>query len=76
MYHRKQNCKKPTYYTATSLFDQNRKYYNQNSKNLNLLLHMILQAAPVIGTTEPLNSVPGSSDRHAQLLTVLNVEII
>ena len=28
------------------------------------------------GTMEPLNSVPGSSDKHAQLLTAGNFEII
>ena len=37
---------------------------------------MALQAAPMIGTTEPSNSVSGSSDRHAQLLAVGNFEII
>ena len=37
---------------------------------------MALQATPLISTTEPLNSVPGSSDRHAQLLAAGNFEII
>ena len=37
---------------------------------------MALQAAPLIGTTEPSNSVPGSSDRHGQLLTAGNFKII
>ena len=37
---------------------------------------MAFQATPVIGTTEPSNSVSGSSDRHAQLLAVGNFEII
>ena len=36
---------------------------------------MALQTAPLIGMTESSNSVPGSSDRHAQLLTVGNFEI-
>ena len=32
-YHRKQNnCKRPTCYTMITLFDQERKYYNQNKK--------------------------------------------
>ena len=52
---------------------------------------MALQAAPLIGTTtvprnlsvscdygamEPSNSVPGSADRHAQLLTAGKFKII
>ena len=37
---------------------------------------MALQATPFISTTEPLNSVPGSSDRHAQPLTAGNFEKI
>ena len=57
-------------------FDQNRKYYNQNNEILYLFSHMVLQASPLIGTTEPPNFVPGISDRHAQLLTVKNFEII
>ena len=36
---------------------------------------MALQTAPLIGMTESSNSVPGSSDRHVQLLTVGNFEI-
>ena len=34
------------------------------------------QADPLNGTTQPLSSVPGSSDRYAQLLTEDNLEII
>ena len=34
------------------------------------------QADPLNGTTEPLSSVPGRSDRYAQLLTEDNLEII
>ena len=37
---------------------------------------MVFLAAPMIGPTEPLNSVPGSSDSHAQLLTADSFEII
>ena len=37
---------------------------------------MALQTAPMIGTTEPSNSIPGSSDRHALLLAAGNFEII
>ena len=51
-----------------TLFDQNRKYYNQN-KIFYLNSHMAPQTAPLIGTMETLNSIPGSSDRHAQRLT-------
>ena len=36
---------------------------------------MTLQAAPLIGMTKLLNSVTGSSDRHAQLLAAGNFEI-
>ena len=57
-------------------FDQNRKNYNQDNEILYLFSHMVLQASSFIGTTEPSNFVPGSSDRHAQLLTVRNFEII
>ena len=59
-----------------TLFDQNRKYYNQNNKILHLVSHIALQATSMIGTTEPSSSVPGSSDRHALLLTEGNFEII
>ena len=63
--------------TMITLFDRNRKYYNQNNKILYLVSHMALQAAPLIGTMEPSNLFPGSSDnRHVQLLTVGNFEII
>ena len=37
---------------------------------------MALQPAPLIGIMEPLSSIPGISDRHSQLLTVVNFEII
>ena len=37
---------------------------------------MALQAALLNGTTEHPNYVPGSSDRHAQLLKAGNFEII
>ena len=37
---------------------------------------MTLQAAPLIGTIKPSNSVPGRSDSAAQILTVENFEII
>ena len=59
-----------------TLFDQNRKYYNQNSKIFHVVSHMVLQAVPLIETAEPSIFVPGSSDRHAQLLKVGNFEII
>ena len=38
--------------------------------------HSALQVSPLIGATDYLNSVPGSFDRHAQLLTGGNLEII
>ena len=94
MNHWKQSdCKRSTYYTMITLFNQTRKYSNQNNKILHFV-HMALQAAPVngttivirngkfisvscdCGTTEPSISVPGSSDRHAQLLAEGNFEII
>ena len=37
---------------------------------------MAFQAAPLIGSTEPSNSVPGNSDKHVQLLTADKFEII
>ena len=54
----------------------NRIYYSQDNKILYFFPHVALQTAPVISTTEPSSSVSGSSDRHAQLLTVGNFEII
>ena len=49
-----------------ALFDQNRKYHNRN----NTVLHLVsLQAVALVGMMEPSNSVPGRSDRCAQLLT-------
>ena len=42
---------------------------NQNNK---IVSHMAFQAASLIGSTEPSNYVPGSSDGHAQLLTAGN----
>ena len=57
-------------------FGQNRKYYNQNSKILHLVSHIVLQATSLIGTTEPSSSVPGNSDRYALLLTEGNFKII
>ena len=59
-----------------TLFDKNRKHLNQNNKILHLFSHMALQAAPLVGVTEPLNYVAGSSDRHAKILTMGNFEII
>ena len=59
-----------------TLFDQNRKYYNQNNKILHLVSHIALQATSFIGTTEPSSSVPGNCDRYALLLTEGNFEII
>ena len=59
-----------------TLFDQSRKYYNQNNKILHLVSHIALQAASLISATEPSNSVPGSSDRYAFLLTEGNFEMI
>ena len=59
-----------------TLFDQNRKYYNQNNTVLHLVSDMALQTAPLISTTEPSHSIPESFDRHAQLLTAGNFEII
>ena len=88
------NRKRTTYYTMITLFNQTRKYYNQNNKILCLASHMALQAAPLISTTivstngkflsiscdygtpDPLNSILGYSDRHAQLLTAGNFQII
>ena len=44
---------------------------------LHFVSHMaLLQATPMIGTTEPSSSVPGSSDRYAQFLTACSFEII
>ena len=57
-------------------FYQNRKYYNQNNKILYLVSHMAFQAALLTGITEPSKFVSGSFDRHAQLLTATNFEII
>ena len=37
---------------------------------------MAFQATPLIGTTEPSNSVPGNSNKHVQLLTADKFEII
>ena len=59
-----------------TLFDQNRKYYNQNNKILYLVSHIALQSTSMIGATESSTSVLGSSDRHALLLTEGNFEII
>ena len=59
-----------------ALFNQNRKYYNQNNKILHLVSQIALQAASLIVTTEPSNSVPRSSDRHALLLREGDFEII
>ena len=70
------NCKKPTHFTMIPFFDQSRKYYNQNNKFLHLVSQIALQAAPLIGTMEPPNSVPGSSDRRAQFLIAGNFKII
>ena len=72
------------------LFKQTRKYYNQNNKILHLALQSALLIGTTIvtrnrnflsvpcdyGTTEPSNSVPESSDKHAQLLTAGNFEKI
>ena len=58
------------------LFDQNIKYYNHNNKILLRVSHIALQATTLIGTTEHSSSVPGSSDRHALLLTESDLEII
>ena len=77
MYHWKQsNCKRPTYSTMITLFDQNRKYDNQNNKILHLVSHIELQATSLIGVTEHSSSVPGSCDGHELLLTEGNFEII
>ena len=59
-----------------TLFDQNKKYYNQNNKIHHLVSHIAVQATSLIGTTEPSGSVPGSSDSHALLWTEGNFEII
>ena len=75
--HRKQNnCERSTYYTTITLIDQNIKYYNLNNKILHLISHMGFQVAPLIGVTEPSNSVPGNSDKQAQFLTADNFKII
>ena len=58
-----------------TLFDQNKKYYNQSNKILHLVSHIALQATSLIGTMEPSSSVPESSDRHVLLLTEGNFEI-
>lgn len=42
------NCKGPTYYAIVTLFDQNRKNYNQSNKNLHLFSHMAVPAAPLM----------------------------
>ena len=68
------NCKRPTYYTMITLFDQNRKYYNQKNKILHLVSHKALQTAPLIDTMETLNSVTVSSDKYAQLLAMGNCD--
>ena len=65
-----------TYHTMITLLEQNRTYCNQNNIILHLVSLMALQAAPSIGMTEPLNSVPESSNRHVQLLTLGNFKII
>ena len=70
------NCKRSTYYTMITLFDQNKKYYNQSNKILHLVSHIALQATSLIVTTEPSGSFPGSSDSHALLLAEGNFEII
>ena len=57
-----------------NLFDQNRKYYNQNNKILPS--HMALQVGPLISMMDPSTSVPGSSDKYAQLSTAGNFKII
>ena len=76
-YHRKQdNCERSTYYNTITLIDQNIKYYNLNNKILHLISHMAFQVAPLIGVTEPSNSVPGNSDKQAQFLTADNFKII
>ena len=49
-----------------TLFDQNRKYYNRNKKKFHLVPPMVLEAGPLAGTKKPLNSFPGSLDRHAR----------
>ena len=52
------------------------KYCNQNNRILNLDSRIALQAASLIGTTEPSNSIPGSSDRHALVSTEGKFKII
>ena len=59
-----------------TLFDENRKCYNQNNTILHLVSLMALQAAALIGTTEPMHSFSGNSQRHVQLLTGGNFKII
>ena len=59
-----------------TLLDQNRKYHNQNNTILHLVSHIAIQAVPLIRTAEPSNFSPGSSNRHAQLLTADNFEIL
>ena len=59
-----------------TLFNQNKKCYNQNDKILYRVSQMALQAALLIVMMELSKSVPGRCDRHAQLVTVGNFEII
>ena len=52
----------------TTIFNQNKEFYNQYNKILHPVSHLGLKAAPLIVKTEPSDFVPGSSDTHAQLL--------
>ena len=58
-----------------TLFDQNRKYYNQNNKILRLASRLALQATSLIGTNDALSSVRGSSDRYALPLAEGNFKL-
>ena len=67
------NCKRPTCYTMITLFTKI-DITIKVTKSFTWVSHMALQAGSL--STEPSNSVPGSSDRRAQLLMVGNFEII
>ena len=55
-----------------NLFNQKNMYCNQNDKIFHLASCTSLQPSILISMSEPSNSVPGSSDRHTQLLTAGN----
>ena len=60
---RNSNCKRLTYYTMMTLFDQNRKWHNPSPR--------FTDGTPSCST----DHVPGSFDRHVQLLTTGNFPV-